>query len=1237
MDQFLVGLDVGSTTVKAIVVDAASDKTIWQDYQRHETRQPEKVLEFLRRMEADTGISSGNTRIFVTGSGGGTIAEMIGAKFVQEVHAVSLAVEKLHPEVYSVIELGGQDAKIIVFKDDEETGRKKKIPSMNDKCAGGTGAVIDKINAKLKIPAAELANQGYHHIKLHKVAGKCGVFAETDINGLQKTGTPSEELMASLFEAIVLQNLSVLTRGHTLRPHVLLLGGPNGFIRGMREAWQTNIPRMWKERKVEIPEGMTPEELIKVPENAQYFAALGSVEFGKEEEPEVGRYLGADKLVYYIDYGRAEEKAISGGKGLFAEDAELVTFKSAYKKKKFTAAEFLPGQVVSGFVGIDGGSTSTKAVVLGTEGEILCKTYQLSNGNPIQDTIEMFEQLREQIESKGATLEVLGVGTTGYAKDIIKDVLSADVALVETVAHTESALKFYDDPHVIVDVGGQDIKLIVLKDGRVKDFKLNTQCSAGNGYFLQSTAEGFGMKVEEFADLAFSAKSMPSFGYGCAVFMQSDIVNFQRQGWRSEEILAGLADVLPKNVFLYVASIPNLAALGSRFVLQGGTQNNLAVVKAEVDFIKSSFRANGREPEIIVHEHCGESGAIGAAQESLRLWRNGRQTTFIGLEAVANIHYRTTRNEDTRCYFCKNNCLRTFIDVDVTGQQNSQHTHTHALGEDRTATLAEVAEIMNTLPSLGQIQANLPPVESHGSCGTGGSHSSPSVFKAKIEPLVQIQLAPGSIKVVELPKPVEFQPRKTKVPLRKGEQRLIIATCEKGTVEDLDEMKDIKADIDEIKAVNPNFVDIAARDVFRQRAVEIVSDPLPPTKGLFVSKTTKERAARMTQRKDFRVGIPRLLNTYTYAPFFNAYFASLGLKSENIIYSDYTTPELYRAGASRGAIDPCYPSKIGIAHVYNLLAAKHSKKPLHAIWFPMYDVLHSHLVNLTGSNACPTVTATPETVKAAFTKESDIFAENNVLYLDPILNLQDEKICADQMFKTWEPILGLTREENERAIAVGFKSLHECEAEIRRQARATLDQLEREDRIGIVMLGRVYHHDPGLNHEIMEEFQKLGYPVFSQSTLPLDEDLLDRLFGEEVRAGLITHPLDISDVWKNRYSTSTNHKVWAAKFTARHPNLVALEVSSFKCGHDAPIYGVIEGIIEQSGTPYFSFKDLDENKPSGSIRIRVETIDYFLRRYREDIVKRRNAESNIETQLAAFEQSLRSQPRSHYEMAVAGD
>jgi predicted nucleotide-binding protein (sugar kinase/HSP70/actin superfamily) len=355
------------------------------------------------------------------------------------------------------------------------------------------------------------------------------------------------------------------------------------------------------------------------------------------------------------------------------------------------------------------------------------------------------------------------------------------------------------------------------------------------------------------------------------------------------------------------------------------------------------------------------------------------------------------------------------------------------------------------------------------------------------------------------------------------------------------------------------------------------------------------------------------------------------VQPENVIYSDYTSSELYRAGASRGAIDPCFPAKIGISHVYNLIQEKHRKKPLDVIFFPMYDVLHSSLVKLTGTNACPTVTATPETVKAAFTKENDVFAENNVKYINPVLNFADRKLFAFQMLQALQSVLGLSDEENDRAIEAGFQALKDYESNIRKRARQVLDQLEREDRIGIVMLGRPYHHDPGLNHEILDEFQKLGYPIFSQNTLPIDEDLLERLFGDEVRAGVISSPLDIGDAWKNSYSCSTNHKVWAAKFTARHPNLVALEISSFKCGHDAPIYGVIEGIIEQSGTPYFCFKDLDENKPSGSIKIRVETIDYFLRRYREEVIRKRKAEQDIEAQLAALEAQLRaeaSQPDS---------
>jgi predicted CoA-substrate-specific enzyme activase len=1137
--KYTVGLDVGSTTVKAVVVDAKSDAILWQDYQRHETKQPEKVLEFLERMEKEVGIAADNCRIFITGSGGGSLAPLLGGKFVQEVTAVSLAVEKLHPEVNSVVELGGQDAKIIVFKEDESGGRKKKIPSMNDKCAGGTGAVIDKINAKLKIPTEELGNQGYLGIKLHPVAGKCGVFAETDINGLQKQGIPSDQLMASLFDAIVHQNLSVLTRGHTLRPHVLLLGGPNSFIRGMREAWQHNIPKTWEERKVELPEGAKPEELIKVPGNAQYFAAIGAVEFGKDEDTEVGRYRGTECIQDYIQFGRLEEKSKSGSQGLSASEEELENFKKQYTLKRFTPATFPPGQTVSGFVGLDGGSTSTKAVLLSPEGEILCKAYQLSNGNPIQDTIDMFNSLRSQVESQGAALEILGVGTTGYAKDILNEVLRADVALVETVAHTESAMRFYDDPHCIVDVGGQDIKLIVLKDGRVKDFKLNTQCSAGNGYFLQSTAESLNVKVDEYAEVAFSAQTMPVFGYGCAVFMQSDIVNFQRQGWRAEEILAGLAAVLPKNIFLYVASIPNLAKLGRRFILQGGTQKNLAAVKAEVDFVRSHFHSSESQPEVIVHEHCGESGAIGAAVEALRLWKDGRKTTFIGLDAVKNISYRTTRNENTRCYFCKNNCLRTFIDV-------------------------QLGEVTN--------------------------------WKAP-----------------------EF---KSKVPLQTGEQRLIISTCEKGQVEDVTAMRGIKAGLDAVKTANPNFVEIASREVWRSVNPQKIADPIPSRAWTAASR---QRIALMTNRATLRVGMPKVLNMYVYAPLFSGYLESLGIEPENIIYSDYTSHEMFKAGAGRGAIDPCFPSKIGIPHVYNLIWVKHAKKPLNAIFFPMIDVLVSHLKCVTGSNACPTVTATPNAVKAAFTKETDVFAEHGIQYLDPILNLADRRLFALQMFRAWAPVLGLSEEENERAIDEGFKALHAYESSLCKRARETLDTLERENRIGIVMLGRPYHHDPGVNHEIMDEFQKLGYPIFSQSTLPHDEDLLDRLFGDEVRAGAIKDPTDITDVWKNAYSASTNHKIWAAKFTARHPNLVALEISNFKCGHDAPIYTVIEDIIESSGTPYFAFKDLDENKPSGSIKIRVETIDYFLRRYREDLVKRSEASKKIEQELVEYERRLREQ------------
>jgi len=1111
----LIGLDVGSTTVKAVVVDAESDTIVWQDYQRHETRQAGKALELLQAIEAAfPGTPRAAMRLFVTGSGGAALLAHIGGRFVQEVNAVALAVEKFYPEVESVIELGGQDAKIIIFKP-QEAGVKKKIPTMNDKCAGGTGAVIDKIAAKLRVGAERLGDMGYDGLTLHPVAGKCGVFAETDINSLQKLSVPVDELMASLFEAIVQQNLSVLTRGHTLRPTVLLLGGPNTFIRGLRECWRHHLPLLWAERGITLPDpARAPADYVIIPDNAQYFAALGAVAFGRDalqEAPDSGAYLGWEVLADVLARGGG---ARAGGLPPLAPDAaELAAFKARYQRPPWQAARFEPGTVVQAFLGIDGGSTSTKGVLLDPQGRVLAKAYQLSRGNPIEDTMEVVAELARQVDSQGARLQVLGAGTTGYAKDVLREVLKADVALVETVAHTEACLHFYPDTEVVVDVGGQDIKLIFLKDGRVKDFKLNTQCSAGNGYFLQTTAQTLGFEVRDFADIAFSASAMPAFGHGCAVFMQSDIVDFQRRGWRPEEIMAGLAAVLPKNIWLYVAQMPNLARLGSKFVLQGGTQYNLAAVKAQVDFISARFRGSGIEPEIIVHQHCGESGAIGCALEARRLWaEQGRRTDFIGIEQVAAISYRSTISEQTRCYFCKNECLRTFVDVDT------------------------------------------------------GAASEPD------------EAAPSA------------------VPLPPGHRRLIIASCEKGTVEDLDAMRRIKAGRDQVAKENPNFVDVASKSVFREpQGIERAT----PQRRLL--DRWQPRRPRV-QRDTLRIGLPRVLNLYAQAPFFIGYFMALGVPFRNLVFSDYTDQALYKRGARRGSIDPCFPSKLGIPHVHDLLYRVHVKRPLTHIFFPMVDSFPTFLEGVDASKACPTVVATAEATHAAFIKEGDAFRERGIVFKKTFLNLDEPLLCARQMYQDWKDELGLTPEESRHAVRQGLAALEAHEVELRRRARATLEQLEREQRIGVVVLGRPYHNDPGINHGILDEIQQQGYPVFWQDTLPRDADILERLFGDELRAGDIASPLAIDDVWKNSFSENSSRKLWAAKYTARHPNLVALELSNFKCGHDAPVYNVIEEIIERSGTPYFAFKDIDENQPAGSIKIRIETITYALGRYREQLL-----------------------------------
>lgn len=652
----VVGLDVGSTTVKALVDEGG--RALWRDYRRHDSRQAEMVLEFLRRIESECGLEPGRDRVMLTGSGAGLLAPLVGGKLVQEVVAVSAAVDRLHPEVNFVSEIGGEDMKTLFFKPSGE-GKAKQV-YMQSACSGGTGTFIEKSARKLQVAPERLAQMPYTGQTLHKISSKCGIFAEADANTLVKSGVPVDEIIASLFEAVVYQNLATLTKGNTPLPTVLLLGGPNLFFRGLQDAWRHHLGRLWAERKVAVPEGVAPDSLIQVPTEAVYYACLGCIEIGRGEAEGVGSYTGTEKLRWWVEEGQHEQKAREGARGLVRDPEELARFVGSYGGPRAGCAAPRSGARDDRpvMVGCDFGSTTAKAVVLSAGRELLASCYAPSHGNPIEDAKALLREVRDAgFGSIGA------LGVTGYGKDLLNDIVGADVAIVETVAHATAALHYYPDADVICDVGGCDVKILILRQGTVSDFRLNSQCSSGNGAFLQGVAERYGVPLEQYADRAFEAKAIPALAMGCGVFLQSDIVNQQRKGWSREEIMASLAAVLPLNVWVYAGQLQNLAAAGRKFVLQGGTHRNLAVVKAQVDFIRGKVP----EAEIVVHPYSGEAGAIGAALCALDWAGQGAPSRFRGFERIESLEYNSTTSEHTTCHWCPVNCKRTFIDVRVPG------------------------------------------------------------------------------------------------------------------------------------------------------------------------------------------------------------------------------------------------------------------------------------------------------------------------------------------------------------------------------------------------------------------------------------------------------------------------------------------------------------------------------------------------------------------------------------------
>lgn len=1124
----VLGVDVGSTTVKAVALDPATREILWSDYQRHLTRQPEKVHELLSAIETAFPHSPRESwRVFMTGSGAAPLCESLGAKFVQEVNAVTLAVESLHPDVGSVIELGGQDAKIIIFKVNKRTGVRTASPSMNDKCASGTGATIDKCMIKVGLEPEVVRGIHFDDTKLHHVAAKCGVFAETDIVNLVKSGIPSEEILCSLADAIVLQNLSVLTRGSTLRPKVLLLGGPNTYLPFLQECWRKRIPQIWEERGFAWPKDRPIEETVFIPDNASLYAAFGACVYGLGEPAGVALYRGLADLVEYMTNGRKARLGATAGPPLVRNQDEVTAFKELYSIPKFVAPELSPGQVVRGVIGLDGGSTSSKAVLVDEAGEIVCKAYQLSKGNPIQDTKELLAQIRQHVRSHGASLEVLGFGATGYAADVLQETLRADVNIVETVAHMMSAVRYFGEVDVICDIGGQDIKVLFMKNGDIANFRLSNSCSAGNGMLLQAMANQFGLPVSEYADTAFAAELSPKFSYGCAVFLDTDRVNFQKEGFSKEELLSGLAQVLPKNVWQYVVQIPRLASLGRRFVLQGGTQFNLAAVKAQVDYIKERVP----DAEVFVHPHTGEAGALGAAFETLRVIKRRGWSSFIGIDASIDLEFTTRNDESTVCHFCPNECKRTFID------------------------------------------ARRPD----------------------------------------------------------GSQARYISgfSCEKGTVESETEMLGLVVQRKELARQYPNLVDYESRRAFasfhKARPMPEAGSPVRDyviKRGLFSQKRVEitrgfERSSKTVRDKlkTVRIGIPRVLNVYSTAPYFRAYLEALGIPKQNVVFSDETTEELWVEGGKYGSVDPCFPSKVTQAHIHNLLFHHHSpEKKLQYIFFPVMTHVPSFGEGVMDKASCPIVAGAPEVMKAAFTKETDFFAQREIEYLCPAITFNEMNLTAQRMFDTWAPRLGVTRDECDHAHKEGIAAMDEFDRDLQTKGRAILETVEAENRVALLMVGRPYHSDPGLNHGIPEEFQVLGYPILSVRSIPREPEFLARFFKDELARG--QHPLDINDVWPENYSANSAQKVWAVKFAARHPNVALLDLSSFKCGHDAPTYGIVEKITTTSGVPYAALHDLDANKPGGSIKIRVKTYAHSLKLHGEGLedlaVKREALAHNLD-------------------------
>ena len=608
----LLGIDVGSTTVKAAVIDENND-ILYKSYVRHFACVKETVLSELNNIKEKFG---GDFCVSITGSAGLGLSQRSGVNFVQEVQAAFIAIRKFYPQTDVAIELGGEDAKIIFV-----TGGTEQ--RMNGSCAGGTGAFIDQMATLLNISVQEMDEYALRAEKTYPIASRCGVFAKSDIQPLLNQGAKKEDISASIFQAVVDQTVSGLAQGRKIKGNVLFLGGPLHFLKGLRKAFVNTLK--------------LSEEQAVFPEDAPCFMAIGAALYSQSVQP-----LNINDIINKISSVKESDDIVTG-KPLFESKEEYADF---VKRHRATDLEFADIATYNGdcYLGIDSGSTTTKLILITPESKILWSHYQSNNGQPLDIVIS---KLKEVYALGGGKFKIKGAAVTGYGEDLIKSAIRADFGIVETVAHFKAALHFNPKVDFIIDIGGQDIKCFKIKNGAIDSIMLNEACSSGCGSFIQTFARAMGMEIDKFSEKGLYAKHPVELGSRCTVFMNSAVKQAQKEGATVEDISAGLSSSIVKNAIYKVIRAQSADELGENIVVQGGTFLNDAVLRSfEIETGKQVIR-----PGI-----AGLMGAFGAAlyaKENI-----SGESTVLDEEGLKSFTYSSTSSV---CRGCTSKCNVNFI------------------------------------------------------------------------------------------------------------------------------------------------------------------------------------------------------------------------------------------------------------------------------------------------------------------------------------------------------------------------------------------------------------------------------------------------------------------------------------------------------------------------------------------------------------------------------------------------